>query len=312
MTQSSDTAHHDARHDRPMLGIALMLGFCVSAPLGDAFAKLLSDMPVLLLVWARFAGQILLMLPFALRARGQIWPRGRVRKLVALRAVMHICGILCMFTALRFLPLAEAVAIAFVMPFVLLLFGKLFLGEEVGPRRLIACAVGFAGTLMVIQPSFMQVGLPALLPLGVAVFFALFMLTTRAVAHDIDPFALQVSGGVMATVLLLPLLVIGWASGLPGLGLRLPEGHEWALLIGLCVIGSASHLLMGWSLRFASTTTVGPMQYLEIPFSTLIGWLIFSHLPNGLAALGIGVTIGAGLYVILREQKMARRRAAAA
>lgn len=293
-----------------MLGIALMMGFCLFAPLGDAFAKLLSDLPVLVLVWARFAAQVVLMLPFALRSGAPIWPKGRVRWLVTLRAIMHICGILCMFIALRYLPLAEAVAIAFVMPFVLLLFGWLLLGEEVGPRRLMACAVGFAGTMMVVQPAFAEVGLPALLPLGVAVFFALFMLATRAVAHDIDPFALQVSGGAIATLVLLPMLLIGWASGLPGLEVRMPQGNEWWLLAGLCVIGSGSHLLMGWSLRFASTTTVGPMQYLEIPFSTLIGWMIFGHLPNGLAAAGIGVTIAAGLYVIYREQQIARGRRA--
>ena len=61
-----------------------------------------------------------------------------------------------MFTALQYLPLADAIAIAFVMPFIMLLLGKYVLDEEVGSRRLIACAVGFAGTLMVIQPSFVD------------------------------------------------------------------------------------------------------------------------------------------------------------
>jgi drug/metabolite transporter (DMT)-like permease len=73
-----------------------------------------------------------------------------------------------MFAALRHLPLADAIAIAFVMPFLLLLLGRTVLGETVGPRRLAACAVGFAGTLLVIQPSFAAVGWAALLPLGVA------------------------------------------------------------------------------------------------------------------------------------------------
>jgi drug/metabolite transporter (DMT)-like permease len=53
------------------------------------------------------------------------------------------------------------------------------------------------------------------------------------------------------------------------------------------------------------------MQYLEIPFATLIGWLIFRDLPDGIAAAGIGLTVAAGLYVIHREQRTARRAAAA-
>jgi drug/metabolite transporter (DMT)-like permease len=75
-------------------------------------------------------------------------------------------GIALMFASLRYLPLADAVAIAFVMPFIMLLLGWFYLGEEVGPRRLGACAVGFIGTLMVVQPSFAEVGWPALLPLA--------------------------------------------------------------------------------------------------------------------------------------------------
>lgn len=299
------------RADRTMLGIALMLGFCIAAPLGDSMAKLLHTLPVLLLGYLRFAMQVGFMLPFALRSGQSLRLRGRVLRLVVLRTVLHIFGIFCMYTALRFMPLAETVAIAFFMPFVLLFFGWLWLGEEVGPRRLAACAVGFVGTMMVIQPTFAAVGWPAILPLGVAFGFALFMLTTRAIAHEVDPFVMQVTSGLIACALLAPLLLIAMIHPVPGiLELRWPEGREWLLLLMLGLIGSGSHLLMSWSLKFAPASTLAPMQYLEIPASTVIGWMIFGHLPNGLAAAGIAVTVAAGLYVIAREQAAARRTAA--
>ena len=69
------------------------------------------------------------------------------------------------------------------------------------------------------------------------------------------------------------------------------------------VIGTVAHLLMTWSLRYAPSATLAPMQYLEIPFATLLGWLVFGDLPNGLAAIGIAVTVAAGLYVIHRERR---------
>ena len=71
-------------------------------------------------------------------------------------------------------------------------------------------------------------------------------------------------------------------------------------------VGTVAHLVMTWSLRFAPASTLAPMQYLEIPFATLIGWIIFRDLPDGLAAAGILVTIAAGLYVIYREHKVSR------
>jgi drug/metabolite transporter (DMT)-like permease len=294
--------------DRPVMGIALMLGFCVLAPLSDAIAKVLGEsVPILQLVLIRFALQGALLAPVVwLSTRSFRMPTG-VMALVVLRTVIHIAGVGLMFLSLTFLPLAECIAIAFVMPFILLLLGHLWLGEEVGPRRLIACAVGFIGTLMVIQPTFADVGLPALLPLGVALLFALFMLVTRQIAHLVDPVSLQATSGGIAAAILLPIMALGVAADLPGLGVVLPTGAEAALILTLGITATAGHLLMTWSLRFAPSATLAPMQYLEIPVATLLGWLVFAQLPNGLAAAGIAVTIASGLYVVLREHAVSRR-----
>lgn len=302
--------------DRPALGVILMLGFCIVAPMGDAVAKMLGQsVPLGQVLLLRFAIQAVVLIPLVILTR-RLWRmQGRVLALTALRTLLHIAGIGAMFTALKYLPLADAVAIAFVMPFFMLLLGKYVLGEEVGMRRLMACVVGFAGTLMVIQPSFAQVGWPALWPLVVAVTFSLFILTTRQIAKQTDPIGLQAVSGVMAVAVLMPLILIGQSQGWSALSMEVPDAMEWSLLIAIGLLGTGAHLLMTWSLRFAPSATLAPMQYLEIPVATLIGWLIFRDLPNMLASAGICVTIAAGLYIILREGKVARddrrRRAAA-
>jgi drug/metabolite transporter (DMT)-like permease len=293
--------------DRPVLGILLMLGFCALAPLGDGLAKLLgSTVPLLQLVAARFGVQALLLLPLMAMGGRRFAMTRRVLALTVLRTALHIAGIGGMFLALRYLPLADAIAIAFVMPFVMLLLGWFFLGERVGRRRILACAAGFGGTLMVVQPSFAEVGAPALLPLFVAVVFAFFMLVTRSVAREADPITLQCVSGLLASALLLPLLLLASGADLPDLSPVMPTARDAALLVLLGVLGTGAHLLMTWSLRFAPTSTVAPMQYLEIPFAALIGLAMFGDFPDGLALAGIGVTIAAGLYVILRERAVSR------
>lgn len=290
-----------------------MLGFCVFAPMGDALAKLIGQsVPLGQMILIRFAVQAVVLIPLVL-ATGRIWRMsGRVLRLTLLRTVMHIIGIGAMFTALQYLELADAVAIAFVMPFIMLLLGKYVLGEEVGVRRLLACVVGFCGTLMVIQPSFAEVGWPALWPLLVAVNFALFMLVTRQIAKETDPIGLQAVSGVMACAILLPIELYGTRLGWHEVVTLIPlSSYEWSLLLSIGVIGTCAHLLMTWSLRFAPSATLAPMQYLEIPIATLFGWLMFKDLPDNLAAAGICVTIAAGLYIILREGRMARSGAAA-
>lgn len=283
-----------------------MLGFCVLAPLGDAMAKLLgSDMSVGFLVFVRFSVQVVLLMPLVLLL-GYPMPKGaRLIRLTAIRTVLHICGIGLMFSSLQFLDLADAIAIAFVMPFIMLLLGKVYLNEDVGPHRLAACAVGFIGTLLVVQPNFVEVGLPALLPMGVAVVFALFMLVTRQIAKDVDPVGLQALSGLMAVPIVALAMVVFPNTHL--LAMRPIPESAWILLAILGCLGTIAHLLMTWSLRFAPSATLAPMQYLEIPIGTLIGFWLFGDLPDGLAAIGICITIVAGLYIILRERAMSRR-----
>lgn len=298
-------------YDRPILGILLMLGFCLVAPLGDAVAKLLSDrLPLGQLLLVRFAVQALVLIPLVVLGRRPWRLTRRQFALMALRTGLHVAGIGAMFTALRHLPLADAVAIAFVMPFLMLLLGRFVLGEEVGLRRIGACAVGFAGTLLVIQPSFATVGWPALWPVVVAVVFALFMLVTRQLARDTDPIGLQAVSGVLACAVLAPVLIWGHAAGVAPLALVRPDPAGVGLLLAIGLLGTAAHLLMTWALRYAPAASLAPMQYLEIPFATAFGWMVFGDLPNGLATLGICITIAAGLYVVARERVTLRQAAA--
>lgn len=299
---------HSPTQDRPLLGILLMFGFCVMAPIGDALAKLLStQLPMAQLVFVRFAIQALILIPIVVATRRRWQMSSRVFRLVFWRTLLHIAGIGCMFTSLRYLPLADAVAIAFVMPFVMLILGKFFLHEEVGMRRILACIVGFAGTLMVIQPSFANVGAPALLPVAVAFIFAFFMLITRKIAKDVDPISMQAVSGVIATVLITPVLWFGSQSGISDLSFIWPKQQVLWLLLAIGIAGTVAHLLMTWSLRYAPSTTLAPMQYVEIPLAAFVGWLVFSDWPNGLAALGICVTMASGLYIVLRERAMMRQ-----
>ena len=293
--------------DKPLLGILLMLGFCVVAPMGDAVAKILGQsIPLGQLLLVRFAVQAIILIPMVWATK-LVWRmNGWVLKLAFLRTVLHIFGIGAMFTALQYLPLADAVAIAFVMPFIMLLLGKYILGADVGARRLIACIVGFIGTLLVVQPSFANVGWPALLPMVVAVNFSFFMLITRQIAKETNPIGLQAVSGVMAVGIMVPALAITAGMGIDALTLIPPTGFEWSMLGAIGVLGTLAHLLMTWSLRYAPSATLAPMQYLEIPIATVIGFWVFKDLPNGLAAVGIAITITAGVYIILRERAISR------
>lgn len=293
--------------DRVLAGVALMLGFCLTAPLLDVAAKLASaTLPVGQITAARFVVQCALMAPF-------IWamgvslrvPQGHLMTLVA-RALVLLSATFCFIAAIRVMPLADALAIVFVAPFIVLLVGKFYLNEEVGPRRVGAALVGFLGVLFVIQPSFAAFGVVAIIPLGTAVAFAFYILLTRGLSRRMHPVALQFHTGLIASLFCIPVLLLAEGSNSDLFDSVWPSDIVWLWLFGVGFFATVSHMMMTYALSLAPSATLAPLQYFELPVATLFGYLVFNDFPNTLSLIGIGIIIAAGLYMIHRERLAAK------
>lgn len=300
-------------NDRVVLGVMFMLGFTIAAPLLDVFAKLATEtIPIGQVTAARFIGQGLLMLPVCLAMRlGIALPR-KLWGIVFLRAVLLLVSTYCFVGAISVMPLADALAIAFVLPFMLLLMGKFFNGEEVGPRRLTAAVVGFVGVVMVIQPSFAAFGAYALFPLGTAVSFAGYMVVTRRLSRNLHAVAMQYQTGLWGSLICVPVLWAFDGTGVWTLDPVMPDARFWGYLVGVGAFATLSHLLITLALSFAPSATLAPLNYMEIASSVFWGYVVFGDFPNGLALAGIGVILAAGLYVVWRERVNAAEAAASA
>ena len=301
------TASSNIIPDRILTGVVLMLGFCLTAPLLDVAAKLAShSIPVGQITTARFVVQCALMAPF-------LWimdlsPRVARAQWMALfcRALLLLVATFCFISAISVMPLADALAIVFVAPFIVLLVGKFYLGEDVGVRRVGAAIVGFVGVLFVIQPSFVAFGAVALFPLGTAVAFAFYILVTRGLSRKVHPVTLQFHTGLIASLMCYPVMMLAQGSGSELLDPVWPIGIAWLWLLGVGFFATLSHIMMTYALSMAPSATLAPLQYLELPVATLFGYLVFQDFPNSLSLFGIVVIIGAGLYMIHRERVTAR------
>lgn len=299
--------------DRVPLGIVMMLAFCAVAPLIDVSSKIASqEVSIAQVTFFRMVFQAVLMAPVVLVLGQSLRLSPRLVWLNIWRALMLIGSTAAFVGAVREMPLADALAIVFIEPFILLALGALLFGDQVGPRRIAASVVGFLGALLVIQPNFAAFGVVALYPLATALFFAFYMLLTRRVAREVPPEAMQLHTAWMGTVLMLPVLALGHGLGLEGLMLTNPEPRIWFWLAGVGLAASVSHMAMTYALRWAPSATLAPLHYLEIVNAVLFGWLFFGDWPNRLSWAGIAVIVASGLYIIAREQVLARsaRRAA--
>lgn len=294
--------------DRILPGILLMLAFCLLAPLLDVAAKLAAEggIPVGQVTTARFVVQTAIMLPVVLLMGHSLRMGGRAAFWVTLRAVFLILSTFSFVSGIRVMPLADALAIVFVEPFLLLILGWWIFGDHIGPRRIAASAVGFAGVLLVIQPSFAVFGPVAFWPLGTAVFFSFYMLVTRAISAYMHPVPMQLHTSWIGLALCLPLSLLFAGGAVAELDSIWPVGWQWLWLFGVGFWAAVSHMCMTYALRYAPASTLAPLHYLEIVVAVSLGYLIFGDLPNRMTLMGIVIIVASGLYVIHRERITAR------
>ncbi len=294
--------------DRILPGVVLMLAFCTLAPLLDVSSKLAAaTIPVGQITTARFVVQGVLMLPIALFMGVALRLDRRMTGLVIVRAVFLILSTYSFVAGIAVMPVADALAIAFVEPFILLILGSFLFGDQIGPRRIAACVVGFGGALLVIQPSLAAFGTIALYPLGTAFFFAFYMLITRFMSKSMHPVAMQLHTSLAGSAICVPVLWAFNASGIAPLDAVMPQGLAWLWLFGVGLWAAISHICMTYALKFAPTSTLAPLHYLEIVAAVVLGYLVFDDFPNAMTWAGIIIIVSSGLYIIHREHQLSQR-----
>lgn len=297
----------DRPTDRILPAVALTVAFCAIGPFIDLFSKLAGQtLPAAQIALARYLVQGALMYPLVLAMGLALRVPGRLVGLLLLRAAVALIFTGFVIAALAVMPLADAIAIVYVEPFILMLLAWAIYGERVGPRRIAAAAVGLAGAMLVVQPGLGIFGEAALYPLAAAFFFAVYVLVTRALGAKMHPVTMQAHTAGIAALLGLPVMVLAEGSGLAAFDPLWPEGRAWAWLAGVGVAASVSHLFITWALRLAPSATLAPLFYLELPVTVALGYLAFGEFPRPLTWAGIVLITGAGLYVIHRERLAAR------
>ncbi|MGB0959052.1 MAG: DMT family transporter [Halocynthiibacter sp.] len=296
-------------HDHTKHGILLMLLFCLLAPAIDVFAKIAStDIPVGQITAARFLIQALVFLPFLIRGlRTHHVFRLKDMILIPLRAGAIFGSTLFFILAVKHMPLADALAIVYVEPFLVMFLAWVLLGESVGWHRIAASIICLIGTAFVIQPSFALFGHVALYPLGTALCFAIYMLVTREVSDRFEPLFLQPLTATIACFMVVPPLFFFDGSAHEVWDPVMPHGVFWLWLLGVGVSGAAAHLALSYALKFAPSATLAPLSYLEIITATVVGFLVFGDIPTHWALFGVILIVISGLYLIWRETQLKKR-----
>lgn len=282
--------------------ILLMLVGMLMFTAMDAVVKgLVGSYPAMQVVWARFFGQLVMVVTL-LAVRGNLTAALRTRfpGLHVARSILQFGVAGLYFLGLRYIGLAEAQALADISPVLITLGAALFLGERLGPRRILGVLAAMTGALIIIRPGMSVFNAAALLPLGAAVCYAAFALITRRVGAHESPWTSMIYGSVFGSVVASALVVPAWV---PITAADLP------LFVTVGVLGSLAQLCLIRSFSLAEASVVAPFTYVSILFAILWGIVLFGEYPDLPTILGALVIVAAGLYVWHRETRAARKAA---
>ncbi len=270
-------------------------------PFTDTIAKYLSStLSPTQIAWLRFSLQVLFIFILTFFIKEKI---GKFKLNYLYLGFFVSSSILLLFWGLKYLPLANNIALFFIEPLVLTILSIVFLKEKVFKEHIIAVILGLIGTLIIIRPNLSMYGIAAFLPILSAILYALYLMFIRLSANLGNTITIQFYIGIVACFFLSIGLAIGEGFSIEILKFSTIDPSYWWIILALGVLTTIIQLLISKAFYYANASVLASFQYLEIIFATLLGWLIFKDIPDSLTILGAFIVIFAGLYLIKHERK---------
>ncbi|MBT8424557.1 MAG: DMT family transporter [Silicimonas sp.] len=265
----------------------------------DTGAKFLTDsLHPFQIVWTRQLG-LLAGAAVLIAMQGRAILATQHPRLQVLRGAIAAGSAAFFIFAVSYVPLADAVAITFVAPFIVTLLGALILREPVGFRRWAAVVLGFMGTLIVLRPGLGVIHPAALLLILAATLFAVRQIISRALSDTDRTGTTVVYTALVGSAILTVPLPFVWQT---------PTQSEIIILAGIAVLAGMGEVLVIKALEVALAVVIAPVQYSLMIWGTFYGWLIFGELPDGWTWLGASIIVATGLYTLRREHLAVRKR----
>ena len=206
-------------------------------------------------------------------------------------------------SALAYLPVADATAINFLAPILLVAAAGRFLGERVGWVGWLAALLGFAGVLLIARPGRGLDTVGVLFALGAVVANLSYQFLSRLLAATERTVALLFYTALAGSIV--------YGLALPWfVGERVPSAFEALLLTSLGLYGGLGHFLLTAAFRDAPASLLAPLNYLQLLWAGLLGWLVFGHLPDRLSLLGMAIIVASGVLVAFKTRRPPPKRSA--
>jgi drug/metabolite transporter (DMT)-like permease len=276
-----------------------LCGVFLFACMDTAIKYLASRYEVPLVLAVRYVVHCLLMVLVLAPTQGRTLVQTRRTGLVLVRAACLAAASLLFALALQRVPVAEATAMLFVAPLIVVVLAGPILHERVGRTGWAAVVAGFIGILLIARPGGSLDPLGVTLALTTAAATATYQLLSRLLATTETTLAMLFYTALLGAVAFGAAAPWFWDGARPG-------ALDLALLLSTGVLGGVGHFLFTAAHRHSAASSLAPLQYTQLVWVGLLGWLVFDHVPDGLAIVGMCVVAAAGAAVAVRSRLAAR------
>jgi len=277
-----------------LIGIVFLCLGLLIVPVNDALAKYLSsDLKILEIIWARFFGHFILLVPIAYYLKGNSGFFNAATKPQFTRGLFIFLGTAFFYIAITEIPLANALSLLLVAPIIVVVLSSFILKERITLLKIICVLIGFVGTLLVIQPGFTDFNLYSLYALISGLFYAMYLIYTRKVNFSSDSIVTLSYSTIPGAIIMTLLIPFYWES-IPNLSQIIIMG-----CIGPVVI--VSHFFFIKAYQYAEASTLAPIHYFEIVSNVLISVLFFKDIPTIAVSIGIMCIISSGVLISLNQ-----------
>ena len=282
-----------------LIGTLLFLAAFAVMPAMDSIAKHLSDhLSLVQVTWGRYFFHFLFLAPAVLYRYGLQALKPERFVLQVFRGGFLLAATLFFFGAIAVMPLADALAIAFVSPFLVTIMSPFFLGEKIGLFRISAVLIGLIGTLIIIRPGEGAISNGALMALGTGTMYAFYSISTRKLAGTAPPIVTLTFTALLGSVVMSLAVPFYWSPVTP---------MDILWMIGMGFTGALAHYFFIKAYDYAEASFLAPFAYSEIVSATLFGLIVFGDFPDGWTWIGTIIVIASGVFISLRERYRARR-----
>tara|TARA_B100001027_G_scaffold177138_1_gene128430 strand:+ start:1051 stop:1908 length:858 start_codon:yes stop_codon:yes gene_type:complete len=278
-----------------LLGIALLCLGLFIVPINDALAKYLSDeIGILEIIWARFFGHFIILVPLVYCLRGKASFFNSNTKHQVARGLFIFLGTAFFYIAITNIPLANALSLLLVAPIIVVILSVYLLGEKITYLKILCALIGFIGTILVIQPGFSSFNLYSAYAFISGLFYAMYLIYTRKVNFASDSLITLSYSTIPGAVIMTILLPLYWSS--------IPDLNQIVLLSCIGPVVIVSHFFFIKAYQFAEASVLAPIHYFEIVSNALISILFFKDIPSILVAFGILCIISSGVLISLNQK----------